>query len=206
MAPLADLLPPERTDRLGRLPDAVAPVPFEEVRCQLVDDLGADPSEAFAEFSPAPIAAGSIAQVYEARRPTGEPVVVKVRRPGIEDVIRADLRLLAAAARVIERRVPALRRHQPARVVGQLSQALLEEVDFRIEARNQEDVRRRTTVFIVPRVHPQFSTSRTLVSDRIVGRSPNQGFRVAEPALARTLASEAAQGLLALMLRDRKST
>src|SRR3546814_8650396 len=42
----------------------------------------------------------------------------------------------------------------------------------------------------------------SLVSDRIVGRSPNQGFRVAEPALARTLASEAAQGLLALMLRE----
>ncbi len=202
MATRADLLPPELTERLSRLHDDVAPVPFEDVRAQLVADLGADPATAFAEFSPTPIAAGSIAQVYEARLATGEPVVLKVRRPGIEEVIRADLRLLAAAAQVIERRVPALRRHQPARVVGQLAQALLEEIDFRIEARNQEDVRQRTDVFVVPGVHPRFSTNRTLVSDRIVGRSPNQAFRLAEPALARTLAPEAARGLLALMLRE----
>lgn len=202
MATRADLLPPELTGRLSRLHDDVAPVPFEEVRSQLIADLGADPAEVFAEFSPTPIAAASIAQVYEARLTTGEPVVVKVRRPGIEEVICADLRLLAAAARVIERRAPAFRRHQPTRVVAQLAQALLEEIDFRIEARNQEDVRRRTTVFVVPSVYPQFSTERTLVSDRIVGRSPNPAFRLSEPALARTLAPEAAQGLLALMLRE----
>ena len=202
MATRADLLPPELTERLSRLHDAVAPVPFEEVRSQLVDDLGADPLEVFAEFSAVPIAAASIGQVYEARLRTGESVVVKVRRPGIEEVMRADLRLLTAAARVIERRAPGFRRHQPVRVVGQLAQALLEEIDFRIEARNQEDVRCRTSVFVVPRVHPQFSTSRTLVSDRIVGRSPNQAFRLSEPALARALAPEAAQGLLALMLQE----
>src|SRR3546814_14979128 len=103
MATRADLLPPEMTERLSRLHDAVAPVPFEEVRSQLVDDLGADPSEAFAEFSPAPIAAASIAQVYEARLPTGEPVVVKVRRPGIECVLPPDLRLPAAPPRRFHR-------------------------------------------------------------------------------------------------------
>ncbi|NBJ13853.1 ABC1 kinase family protein [Microvirga arsenatis] len=202
MATRADLLPPELTERLSRLHDDVAPVPFEEVRSQLMDDLGADPAEVFAEFSPTPIAAASIAQVYGARLTTGEPVVVKVRRPGIEEVIRADLRLLAAAARVIERRAPAFRRHQPTRVVEQLAQAILEEIDFRIEARNQEDIRGLTTVFVVPRVYRQFSTDRTLVSDRIVGTSPNSEFRLSEPALARTLAPEAAQGLLALMLRE----
>lgn len=202
MATRADLLPPELTERLGRLHDDVAPVPFTDVRSQLVQDFGADPIEVFAEFSSTPLAAGSVAQVYEARLTTGEPVVVKVRRPGIEDVIRADLRLLAAAARVIERRAPALRRHQPVRVVEQLAHALLEEIDFRIEARNQEDVRRRSTVFIVPRVHPRFSTNRTLVSDRIVGVSANQAFRVSEPGLARALSPEAAQGLLRLMLLE----
>ena len=95
MATRADLLPPELTERLSRLHDAVAPVPFEQVRSQLADDLGADPSEVFSEFSTKPIAAASIGQVYEARLHTGESVVVKVRRPGIEEVMRADLRLLS---------------------------------------------------------------------------------------------------------------
>jgi len=202
MATRADLLPPELTERLARLNDNVAPVPFEEVHAQLTEDLGADPSEAFAEFSRTPIAAASIAQVYGARLTTGEAVVVKVRRPGIEEVMRADLRLLAAAARVIERRAPALRRHQPMRVVEELSNALLEEIDFRIEARNQEEISRRTSIFVVPRVYRQFTTNRTIVSDRIEGKSPNQAFRTMDPVLAKTLATEAAQGLLALMLRD----
>ena len=102
MATRSDLLPPELTERLSRLHDDVAPVPFEELRTQLTIDLGGSPEELFAEFSSTPIAAASIAQVYAARLKTGEDVVVKVRRPGIEAVMRADLRLLAAAARIVD--------------------------------------------------------------------------------------------------------
>ncbi|MDO9246314.1 MAG: AarF/UbiB family protein [Phenylobacterium sp.] len=202
MATRSDLLPPELTERLGRLHDNVSPAPFEWIREQLTVDLGGSPDELFAEFSATPIAAASIAQVYAARLRTGEDVVVKVRRPGIEAVMRADLRLLAAAAGVVERRMPALRRHQPMRVVTELSEVLLEEIDFRIEARNQMEIRKRATVFHVPLVHEQFTTQRTMVSTRVRGRSPNAAFRSEEPALARTLAPEAARGLLGMILLD----
>ncbi len=202
MATRSDLLPQELTERLGRLHDDVAPVPFDHLREQLTIDLGAPPEELFAEFSTTPIAAASIAQVYAARLMTGEDVVLKVRRPGTETVMRADLRLLLAAARVIERRAPALRRHQPVRVVTELSEALLEEIDFRIEARNQAEVRRRATVFHVPLVHERFTTERTMVSARVRGRSPNAAFRNEEPALARALAPDAARGLLGMILLD----
>lgn len=203
MATRSDLLPPELTERLGRLHDDVSPAPFDDlIREQLTIDLGASPDELFAEFSSVPIAAASIAQVYAARLRTGEDVVVKVRRPGIEAVMRADLRLLAAAARVVERRAPALRRHQPVRVVTELSEALLEEIDFRIEARNQTEIRKRARVFQVPLVHERFTTERTMVSSRVRGRTPNLAFRSEEPALARTLAPDAARGLLGMILLD----
>lgn len=202
MATRSDLLPPELTERLGRLHDNVAPVPFEQLRDQLTIDLGGTPEELFTEFSSTPIAAASIAQVYAARLRSDEEVVVKVRRPGIEAVMRADLRLLAAAARIMERRVPALRRHQPVRAVAELSDALLEEIDFRIEARNQTEIGKRATVFQVPVVHERFTTERTMVSARIRGRSPNNAFRSDEPALARTLAPEVARGLLSMILLD----
>lgn len=202
MATRSDILPADLTDRLSRLHSDVAPVPFEQLREQLTIDLGGLPQEIFAEFASTPIAAASIAQVYAARLRTGEDVVVKVRRPGIEAVMRADLRLLAAAARVVERRVPALRRHQPVRVVTELSEALLEEIDFRIEARNQTEIRKRTTVFHVPVVHERFTTERTMVSTRVRGRRPNAAFRGEEPALARALAPEAARGLLSMILMD----
>ncbi|MBX6383996.1 MAG: hypothetical protein IRZ07_13650 [Microbispora sp.] len=202
MATRADLLPPELTEALARLHDRVAPVPFEAVRPQLVEDLGAPPEEVFAAFSPEPIAAASIAQVYLARLRTGEEVVVKVRRPGIEAVMRADLRLLMAAARIVERRAPALRRHQPVRVVAELGDALLEELDFRIEARNQEEVRARGGPFVVPEVHRAWTTARTMVSTRIRGERPDAAFREAHPALCRALAPEAARGLLGMILLD----
>src|SRR5690606_24564981 len=83
-----------------------------------------------------------------------------------------------------------------------LSQALLEEIDFRIEARNQTEVRRCATIFSVPRVHERFTTERTIVSSRVRGRSPNAGFRNEEPALARALAPDAARGLLGMILLD----
>lgn len=202
MATRSDLLAPELTERLGRLHDNVSPAPFELIREQLTLDLGGSPEEIFAGFSSTPIAAASIAQVYAARLRTGEDVVVKVRRPGIEAVMRADLRLLAAAARVVERRAPAMRRHQPVRVVTELSEALLEEIDFRIEARNQTEIRKRATVFHVPLVHERFTTERTMVSTRVRGRSPNAAFRSEEPALARALAPEAARGLLGMILLE----
>ena len=116
--------------------------------------------------------------------------------------MRADLRLLAAAARVVERRAPALRRHKPVRVVTELGEALLEEIDLRIEARNQTEIRRRGTAFQVPFVHDRFTTERTMVSTRARGRSPNGAFRRDEPALARALAPEAARGLLSMILLD----
>jgi ubiquinone biosynthesis protein len=97
---------------------------------------------------------------------------------------------------------PALRRHQPVRVVSELSEALLEEIDFRIEARNQSEVRKRATVFHVPIVHERFTTERTMVSTRVRGRPPNAVFRSEEPALARALAPEAARGLLGMILLD----
>lgn len=198
----ADLLAPDLTQALARLQDRVAPVPFEEVRPQLTADLGAPPEEVFAEFSPEPIAAASIAQVYLARLRTGEEVVLKVRRPGIAAVMRADLRLLTAAARIIERRAPALARHRPVQVAGELADALLQELDFRIEARNQEEVRARNRAFLVPATFPAYTTERMLVSVRIHGERPGPAFRAAHPALARDLAPEAARGLLGMVLLD----
>lgn len=202
LATRADLLPPDLVAALGRLQDQVAPAPFPAVHAQLTADLGAAPETVFDAFSPEPIAAASIAQVHAAQLRDGEAVVVKVRRPGIAAVMQADLRLLMAAARLIERRAPALRRHQPVRVVAELGEALLEELDFRIEARNQEEIGARSNGFLVPAVHRAYTTERSLVSTRIRGERPDATFRAAHPALCRRLAPEAAQGLLAMILLD----
>jgi ubiquinone biosynthesis protein len=85
----------------------------------LVAALKGEPGEVFAEFDTVPLAAASIAQVHRATLKDGTPVVVKIRRPGIEDVIRADLRILEHAARLLESEVPDSRRYDPVHIVSQ---------------------------------------------------------------------------------------
>lgn len=136
LATRVDLLDAEWIAELGQLHDSSLAVPFEQVREQMVEDLGCDPAEAFAEFDPAPLATGSLAQVYRARLHGGEAVVVKVRRPGIRPVVEADLRLLARLAQLAEAELEALRAFQPQQMVREFTASLRSEMDFACEARN----------------------------------------------------------------------
>ncbi|WP_251269023.1 AarF/UbiB family protein, partial [Enterobacter hormaechei] len=93
-----DLLPPEWIAELSELQNAVPALPYADIREQLEADLGAPPAEVFAFLDETPMAAASLAQAHRARLHDGREVVLKVRRPGIRDVVEADLRLLARLA------------------------------------------------------------------------------------------------------------
>src|SRR5690606_37919466 len=120
----------------------VPAVDFELVRPQLREDLGADPETVFAELDQVPIAAASLAQAHGARLHDGTRVVLKVRRPGIREVVEADLRLLRQLAAIVERQVPELARFDLSRILGQFSGSLLRELDFAAECRNAERIAR----------------------------------------------------------------
>ena len=87
-------IPLEYIGVLSRLQDAVPPRPWEQMRPALEAALGAPVAEVFAEFDPRPVAAASLAQAYRARLKDGRPVAVKVLYPGIERLVRSDLRVL----------------------------------------------------------------------------------------------------------------
>jgi predicted unusual protein kinase regulating ubiquinone biosynthesis (AarF/ABC1/UbiB family) len=88
--------PMEYISVLSRLQDQVPPRPWSFMRPALEDALGAPVSRVFAEFDTTPVGAASLAQVYRARLNDGRPVAVKVLYPGIERLVRTDLRLLKA--------------------------------------------------------------------------------------------------------------
>ncbi|MEQ4576395.1 MAG: AarF/UbiB family protein, partial [Gammaproteobacteria bacterium] len=117
LATRVDLLPPEWTDELSRLQNAVPALPFERIRDQLLADLGVPPEQAFARFDEKALAAASLAQTHRAWLHDGRAVVLKVRRPGIREVVEADLRLLARLAEIVEARAPDLQRYRPKEVV-----------------------------------------------------------------------------------------
>ncbi len=156
---------------LARLQDDAPPMDPLVAASVVRAELGADPSEVFAEFAPLPIAAASIGQVHAARTHDGRAVAVKIQYPGVDDAIRADLanaELLATFFQLIRGLAPDLGRTDARALAREVSVRIGEEIDYRIEAENQTafaDVYRGHPFIRIPEVLPEYSTGRVLTME-----------------------------------------
>jgi ubiquinone biosynthesis protein len=165
-----DLLPDEYIDELGKLVDEVPPVPFTEIEQVIREDL---PADAFVRIDPDPLATASIAQIHSALLSSGREVIVKVRRPGIEEQIDLDLALLRSTAELFERRSERAQLLQARALADELEVHLRGELDFVEEANNASLVAQILADFddlVVPKVIRPHVTERVLVLERIDGR------------------------------------
>lgn len=201
-----DLLPPAWTDELSRLRSSAAPVPFDEILPVIERAIGAAPSEVFVDLEREPFGSASIAQVHRARLRDGRPVVLKVRRPGIEAKVEADLRLLTHLAQFVESEVPDARRYQPARVVDEFRRSLTRELDLAAEARNIERFARNfrdDPNILIPRVYPQWTSSLMNVQEHIDGVCGEDLAAIERAGLdPKLLARRGADAVLKMILED----
>lgn len=206
LAGRADLFGPEYIAEFEKLHSNVPPVPFEELRPQLREDLGDEPENVFACFETEPLAAASIAQVHRARLHDGTEVIVKVRRPGITDVIEADLRLLGRLAVLAETELPQMRPYRPRQLVREFSQSLRRELDLASECRNAERIGANMAPLpwiVVPRVHWSWTRERVNVQDHIGGIPGDELARLDSEGLDRKLlARRGAQAVLKMIIED----
>lgn len=168
-----DLLPHALILELRKLQNAVQPLPFEELRPVLVEELGREAVEIFASFDESPAAAGSLAQVHFARLHDGRDVAVKIQRPNLQKTVLADFDLLAWLASQLHQRVSALTPYDLPAVVAELRAGVLLELDFRNEARNQQyfnAINPHPDRVYAPYVVGELSSERILVSERVIGR------------------------------------
>jgi predicted unusual protein kinase regulating ubiquinone biosynthesis (AarF/ABC1/UbiB family) len=132
-----DVLPREVTQELAGLQDEVPPESLEAIIAVIEAELG--PVNQFFEFFDENVqAAASLGQVHCARLSTGEEVVVKVQRPGIETLIDVDLAAVRAVARWVGRYPPVRRRMNLLALLDEFASTLFEELDYLAEARNAE--------------------------------------------------------------------
>ena len=174
LATRVDMFPPHWIAEFEKLHSQVPAVPYELLHPDLVAALKGEPGDMFAAFERTPLAAGSIAQVHRATLKEGTPVVVKIRRPGIEAVIRADLRILEHAARLLESEMPDMRRYDPVRIVSQFRRSLSRELDLAKEARNMGQFARNFAddpLVEIPRVYWEYTNERVNVQEQILGMS-----------------------------------
>jgi ubiquinone biosynthesis protein len=169
-----DLLPHGLRVDLSRLQSAVEPLCREVMQPQLEAELEAPVDRVFAEFDWDPIGSASIAQAYAARLETGDPVVVKVQRPAIEEAVARDTAAMLHLARAVERRTPQGRQLRVAAIAEDFAHNLRQELDFPLEAANAIDLAAATDPapgVRIPFMHGELLSQRVLVQERFAGVS-----------------------------------
>ena len=173
-----DLIPPDWAEELKELQSGVPPVSWEGdedapgVRETLEEEYGTGLDEHFASIETEPIAAASMAQVHRAVRTNGERIVLKILRPGIREVIRADLELMEILARLTRSHF-SNHGFDAEAVVAEFSRQLDRETDLTIEARSThrmtDDFRDHPSIGF-PRVHDELTRRGVLALDEVQGR------------------------------------
>jgi ubiquinone biosynthesis protein len=191
LATRPDLLPPEAVEELGTLHASVGPLPVDEVRGALERRLGRPVDEVFARFDARPLGSASIAQAHAARLADGREVVVKVRRPGLREMVDRDLAIAGWLAGRAERATAWGRKLGVAGLADEFAEQLRGELDFRIEARCVREI--AAAVDDEPRVHvpiviDELTSGGVLVLERLAGRTLAELGPAERPADARELA------------------
>ncbi len=201
-----DLLPATFIDELSELRTSVPGLPPEVVRSVVESELRMPINEVFSEFDDRPLAAASIGVTHRATLLDGRRVIVKVQRPGIEQSVDIDGRVLVWAARKVERRSDQARRMGAVRIARELVAGIRDELDFTREASNNALMRatRAEDVGVaLPEIYRDLTTQRLLVMDEVVGQPVSDAAAVQATGVPRIeLANHLTDSFLAQVLGD----
>lgn len=170
------LFPKEYVDEFQQLLDQTAAIPFRTVRRIIEEDLEKPISEVYLSIDPEPLASASIAQVHAATLLSGEDVVVKVQKPGVQAIITVDLHSVYILIWLLEFMLPNTDRDALTGLVAEMYQAMIDECDFVKEAAHLDgfnDFLRNTGVqsVVAPKPYHQVSGARVLTMERFYGCS-----------------------------------
>jgi ubiquinone biosynthesis protein len=172
LATRSDVVGPVLARDLEQLQDRMAPFPQAQAEAEVASALGKPVAELFASFGQA-VAAASIAQVHKAEA-DGQPLAVKVLRPGIERRFKSDLDTMYFAARNAERHDAEARRLRLVEVVDTLARSVTIEMDLRLEAAAIAEMRDNVAAdpdFRVPEIDWE-RTARTVLTLEWIDGTP----------------------------------
>lgn len=165
-----DILPPEIIAELAGLQDEVAPVAFERITARVAAEFGRPVAEVFRRISPHPLGSASLAQAHRAESTDGRQMVLKILRPGIEQVVETDLRAIGQAFRWLKLYRPVRRRVDLDWLLAEFSKVTRTELDMLAEGRHAErlaaDLADEPDVHI-PEIYWDFCRPRILASEDV---------------------------------------
>ena len=173
----ADILPPAYRAELAKMQDDVPPLPAELIAEVIGEDLRAAPAVIFSRFDDTPLGSASIGQVHAARLTDGREVVVKVRKPGVDEIVRVDLEILTSLVDEWSPHIPALVEYDAKGLLTEFGDTLRAELDYGREATNEESFRaifKSDHGFNIPDVIEQYTRGRVLTEERVQGRRASE--------------------------------
>ncbi|MCP3761672.1 AarF/UbiB family protein [Domibacillus sp. A3M-37] len=168
-----DLLPPSWTDPLAKLQNSAPAMPYEAIKKIVESEAGQPLEDWLIYMEEIPLGAASIGQVHRAALKDGTEVAIKIRRPGIEPVIRNDVSILRQLANLAERNSELARQISLKAIIDDFAAALGREMNYRMEAMEAVSVRdlMKEKRIYVPRIFPEWTTERMLVMEFVSGKS-----------------------------------
>lgn len=167
-----DLITARFADEFKKLQDRVPPFPAEEAVRIIEDETGNKIEEIFSAFDRTPIAAASIAQVFQGKLLDGSDVIIKVQRPRISEQIETDIGILMYAAGLLEKYLPESNFFNPTGIVEEFTKTVRKELDFLEESRNCMRFRKNFESIAdvhIPDIFSRFTTNKVIVMERIEG-------------------------------------
>ncbi|WP_054034251.1 ABC1 kinase family protein [Desulfatitalea tepidiphila] len=194
-----DLVSVEFVNEFTKLQDKVPPFSSAAYVQSIEAELGTSCQHLFAELDEVPLASASIGQVHRARLHSGDEVVVKVQRPGIEKVIEVDLEIMLHLATLAERHIEELAVYRPIKIVEEFANTIEKELDYTLEASSMERVSRQflndPNVY-VPKVYRNYSSRRMLTIEYVDGIKVSDTQRIDAARMDRRVITERGADIL----------
>jgi aarF domain-containing kinase len=170
------LFPDEYVQDFRKCFDKAPPISYEQVRNIIQQDLAQPIHKIFPIFDRVPIATASVAQVHAANLQDGTRVAVKVRKPGVDLIIKTDLKFLWIASKILETLNPAISPLSLSHMVKDLRESMIDELDFRKELNNIDNFRtfierNQITDVTAPKTFEDLSSERVLTMEYLDGIS-----------------------------------
>lgn len=170
------------------------------------DELGAQIKDVFLEFNPHCIASASIGQVYTGRLKNGKHVVIKIRRPNIDQKIKLDLYLMHYLAARFAKEYPELAAINIVSVVDEFGDSILKELNYYNEATNIvrfQDIFRDHPHVYIPQVYTKYTTHRLIIMERLSGLTPDDPMQLKAAGLdTKQIALNGAEALLIMIFKE----
>ncbi len=167
-----DLVGRKISNEFTKLQDDNPPIEFNIVKTVVEHELGAQLENIFESFDSEPLGSASIGQVHRAVLKTGENVAVKVRKPGVESVIKSDVSIMKFLAKRIDNYVPQFKIYNIPGIVDEFERSILKEIDYENEAINlnrfYNNFKDDETVH-VPEIYNDYCSPKVITMELIIG-------------------------------------